>query len=88
MTLDGKIPDKVWNKIKQNKEFAISGVERTAVSNFVVNNSYALDKVADQLLWLDEFWEIFIKGGEEASVEAIAELKSKTDEYVKKHESD
>ena len=88
MTLDGKIPDKVWNKIKQNKEFAISGAERIAVSNFVVNNSYALDKVADQLLWLDEFWEIFIKGGEEASAEDIAKLKNKTDEYVKKHKDD
>ena len=88
MTLDGKIPDKVWNKIKQNKEFAISGAERIAVSNFVVNNSYALDKVADQLLWLDEFWEIFIKGGEEASTKDIVKLKNKTDEYVKKHKDD
>lgn len=88
MTLDGKIPDKIWNKIKQNKEFSISEAERIAVSNFVVNNSYALDKVADQLLWLDEFWEIFIKGGEEASPEDIAKLKNKTDEYVKKHKDD
>lgn len=88
MTLDGKIPDKIWNKVKHNKEFSINGAERAAVSNFVVNNAYALSKVADQLLWLDEFWEIFIKGGEEASTEDIAKLKSKTDEYVKKHKDD
>ena len=59
--------------------------EIDSIRNFVVNNAYALDKVADQLMWLDEFWNIRIRGGEKAADEEIRELKNKTDEYVKKH---
>lgn len=88
MTLDGKIPEKVWKKVKQNKEFSLTSDDKISIENFVINNSYALDKVADQFLWLDDFWTIFIKGGEKASDEEIEELKHKTDEYVQKHKND
>ena len=88
MTLDGKILDEDLAEVQKNKEFAISEDERNAVSQFVVNNSYALDKVADQLLWLDEFWEIFIKGGDVATLEDISNLKKKTDVYAKIHKDD
>ena len=88
MMLDGKIPEKVWQKVKQNKEFSLTSGDKNSVENFVVNNSYALDKVADQLLWLDDFWDIFIKGGEKAADDKIEELKKKTDEYVQKHKDE
>lgn len=67
----------------KKKEYA-----EDTIRNFVVNNAYALDKVADQLMWLDEFWNIRIRGGGKATDEEIQELKNKTDEYVKKHEND
>lgn len=88
MTLDGKIPEKVWEKVKRNKEFSLTSDDKNSVENFVVNNSYALDKVADQFLWLDDFWDIFIKGGEKATDDKIEELKKKTDEYVQKHKDE
>lgn len=88
MTLDGKIPEKAWKKAQKRKEFSLTPDEIDSIRNFVVNNAYALDKVADQLMWLDEFWNIRIRGGGKATDEEIQELKNKTDEYVKKHEND
>lgn len=85
MTLDGNIPKKVWDRVKRNSEFSLSSSDIGIIKNFVVNNAYALDKLADQLLWLDEFWTIVIKGGEEATDGEIQELKDKTDEYMLKH---
>lgn len=79
MTLDGKISEDVWNEVKKDKTFDITDEHVEAVRNFVINNAYALDKVADQLLWLDKFWEICIKGGEKATDSEIQEMKNKTD---------
>ena len=35
--------------------------------NFVLNNKYALDKIADNDIWIDEIWGSMIMGGEPAS---------------------
>lgn len=88
MTLDGNIPNMVWEKAKRNAEFSLSTEEIDSIKNFVVNNAYALDKVADQLLWLDDFWSIFIKGGDEATDEEIQDLKGKVDEFVQKRKDE
>ena len=88
MTLDGNIPKKVWEKAKQNVEFSLSVEEIDSIKNFVVNNAYALDKVADQLLWLDDFWSIFIKGGDEATDDEIQNLNSRVDEFVQKRKDE
>lgn len=86
MTLDGNIPEDDLTEARKKEDFDLEQNELEEVSNFVLNNSYALEKVADQLLWLDEFWKIFIKGGIKAAPEAMELLKDKTDGFVLKHD--
>lgn len=81
MLLDGTIPEKVL----QGQCF-ISKSEIKEIQTFVINNAYALDKLADQLIWKEDFFEFMIKGGGEASKEQIEILQKKTDEAVKKTE--
>ena len=50
--------------------------------NFVINNKYALEHVADNDIWLDEIWPSIIKGGETASFEEIQKLNLKVDELI------
>lgn len=76
MLLDGTIPE--W---KQGQCF-ISKSEIKEIQTFVINNAYALDKLADQLIWKEDFFEFMIKGGDEASKEQIEILQKKTDEAV------
>lgn len=56
------------------------------MQNFVKNNSYALDKVADQDIFMDQFDVVMIKGGELVSQSQIDELKKKVDEFVEENE--
>lgn len=85
MLLDGSIPDNEYQKAKANKEFSISNSEINEVKNFVINNSYALDKVADQLIYEDEFDKVFIHGGAPASEEAKNKLKTEVDAFMQNH---
>lgn len=75
MMLDGTIPEKVL-------QCSISKSEIKEIQTFVINNAYALDKLADQLIWKEDFFEFMIKGGDEASKEQIEILQKKTDEAV------
>lgn len=77
MMLDGTIPKKVLQE-----QFFISKSEIKEIQTFVINNAYALDKLADQLIWKEDFFEFMIKGGDEASKEQIEILQKKTDEAV------
>lgn len=88
MLLDGTIPEKVWKKMQ--KECSLSTEEIKEIQAFVINNAYALDKLADQLIWKEDFFEFMIKGGIKASKEQIDNLHKKTDEAVnnKKSETD
>lgn len=85
MLLDGSIPEDELQKAKTNKEFSISNSEINEVRNFVINNSYALDKVADQLIYEDEFDKVFIHGGDPASEEAKNNLKLEVDTFMQSH---
>lgn len=85
MLLDGSIPEDELQKAKANKEFSISNSEINEVKNFVINNSYALDKVADQLIYEDEFDKVFIHGGDPASEEAKNKLKLEVDTFMQSH---
>jgi hypothetical protein len=80
MMLDGTIPEKVWRKMQG--QCSISKSEIKEIQTFVINNAYALDKLADQLIWKEDFFEFMIKGGDEASKEQIEILQKKTDEAV------
>lgn len=85
MLLDGTIPVNEYQKAKADKEFNISESEINEVRNFVLNNSYALDKVADQLIFEDEFDQVFIHGGAPASEEEKYNLKIKVDAFMQNH---
>ena len=87
MLLDGTIPIDEFQKAKANKEFSISTSEINEVRNFVMNNSYALDKVADQLIFEDEFDKVFIQGGKPASNEEKNKLKAKVDAFMLNHDN-
>ena len=54
------------------------------VRNFVLNNKYVLEHVADEDIWLDEIWPSMIMGGEPASYEEISKLNLKVDELILK----
>lgn len=78
MLLDGTIPE--WEKMQE--QCFISKSEIKEIQTFVINNAYALDKLAGQLIWKEDFFEFMIKGGEKASKEQIEILRKKTDEAV------
>lgn len=84
MLLDGSIPEKVFQKVQKKKDYKLSTNDIEQIRNFVINNFYALDLIADQKLDLDDFWEFCIKGGEKASINEMNQLKKYTDYY--KHE--
>ena len=88
MLLDGTIPKKVWKKMQD--QCSISKSEIKEIQTFVTNNAYALDKLADQLIWKEDFFELMIRGGDKASKEQIEILQKKTDEAIinKNSESD
>ena len=50
--------------------------------NFVRNNRYALERIAENDLFSDQIASDLILGGEAASEAAIAELKRKADEVI------
>ena len=53
-----------------------------ALRNFVRNNKYALEKIADQEIRLYRIWPDMIKGGEAASAETIERLNAIVDKLV------
>ena len=79
MTLDGKVVKETYKE----KKSELDSKDIKEVSNFVKNNSYALDKLADQMIRCADFDKIMIKGGKEASESEIARLKEDTDKYIK-----
>lgn len=54
----------------------------TQLRNFVYNNKYALEHIADMEVWISQIWDDIIKGGEPASDIAVAELKRKVDKAI------
>lgn len=81
MTLDGVIPRQQEGKMVLSKDFNLSSSDVEEVKNFVFNNKYALDKIADQKLDIDDFWTFAILGGSPVSPERIGKLKKDTDLY-------
>lgn len=79
MLFDGTIPNKQLHKMYSSNEFNLEKQDLIEVANFVKNNAYALNKIADQQLDLDDFWEFCIKGGKIASENEILSLEKKTD---------
>lgn len=81
MLLDGSIPKKQEQSMQLSKDFNLESEDIEEVRNFVLNNAYALDKIADQKLDLDDFWEFAIIGGEEATEKEKSFLKQEADYF-------
>lgn len=60
----------------------LSASDINQLRNFVLNNRYALDKIADNDIWIDEIWDSMIMGGEPASFDEITKLNLKVDELL------
>ena len=78
MKLNGDVVEETYDKTVSE----INKHDINEVSNFVKNNSYALDKLADELIYSSDFDKVMIKGGEPASPEQIAEQKRMVDEII------
>ena len=65
-----------------NRIKTLSAKDIKKVSNFVLNNQYALDKLSDMLIDIDDIWPFIIRGGEPASFEEISKLNLKVDELI------
>ena len=83
MTLDGEVPVDI--NIPTNK---ITMKDVKMVRNFVHNNKYALDKLADMIIVDDEWKQVMIKGGKPATEEQIQEQKDKVDMFISNSEED
>jgi len=81
MDLDGNIypPNLKPRKLRER--------ELTELRNFVHNNRYALERIADQEVRLYRIWPHMIKGGEVASDDEIKSLNAKVDELVAEKKS-
>lgn len=77
LTLDGETYPK---GIENNYEIKKKDLQK--VKNYVKNNKYALEKVGDCEIFLDDIFPYMIKGGELADEERVEELKRKVDELI------
>lgn len=82
MLLDGSIPEKQEQQMYLSKDFDLKIKDIEEVRNFVLNNAYALDKIADQKLDLDDFWGFAIIGGNKASEEEKEFLRQETNYFL------
>lgn len=80
MTLDGELVLDTYDKSVSE----LSKADIRAVSNFVKNNAFALDKIADEEIYMDTFDEFMIRGGEPASAEQIAFARSEIEKRIRK----
>lgn len=79
MMLDGNVVEKTF----KNRKIEINTKELKQISNYVKNNAYALDKVADEEIYMEDYDKVAINGGKEASVEQKEDQKKAVDEIIK-----
>ena len=79
MGLDGTLCDPDIGELQES--------DLAQFRNFVRNNRYALERIAENDIFSDQIADDLILGGAAASEEAIAELKRKVDEFIARNES-
>ena len=82
MDLDGKI----HNPKSLTKLRGLSSNDLNQLRNFVLNNKYALEHIADMDIHIGQIWSDIIKGGEPASFEEIQKLNLKVDELIERND--
>ena len=65
----------------------LSANDLNQLRNFVLNNKYALEHIADMDIHIGQIWSDIIKGGEPASFEEIQKLNLKVDELIERNNS-
>ena len=83
MDLNGKI----HNPKSPTKLRGLSAKDLDQLRNFVLNNKYALEHIADMDIHIGQIWSDIIKGGEPASFEEIQKLNLKVDELIERNNS-
>ena len=74
MGMDGTLCDPGIGELQES--------DMVQLRNFVCNNRYVLERIAENDLFSDQIASGLILGGEAASEAAIAELKRKADEVI------
>ena len=64
----------------------LSAKDLNQLRNFIRNNRYAIEHIADMTIHVGQIWPDIIKGGEPATEEAINLLNSKVDRLIKEKE--
>ena len=82
MMLDGSVVEETFRKNKDIK-IEIDKKDIKQVSNYVKNNAYALDKVADEEIFMEDYDKVAINGGKEADNEQKEKQKKAVDEIIK-----
>lgn len=82
MLLDGSVVESTFQKNK-NIKIEIDKKDIKQISNYVKNNAYALDKVADEKIFMEDYDSVAIRGGKEASDEQKENQKRLVDQIVK-----
>jgi hypothetical protein len=82
MKLDGEIVEGTMPKKLSDtvSEKVIKGVK-----NFVLNNWYALDKLADKLIDIADFLSVMLKGTKKATVSQIKKQKEDVDRLIEEN---
>jgi hypothetical protein len=81
MDLNGKI----HNPKSPTRLRGLSASDLNQLRNFVLNNKYALEHIADMDIHIGQIWSDIIKGGEPASFEEIQKLNLKVDELIERN---
>lgn len=78
MGLDGTLCDPDIGELEES--------DLTQLRNFVRNNRYVLERIAENDLYSDQIANDLILGGEAASGEAVAGLNRKVDDVISRNE--
>ena len=78
MTFEGKVI--MTHGMESNYELDDDDIK--AVRNFMNNNLYALDKLADEIIYSSEFDKVMIRGGKRATEQQIEEQKKAVDNII------
>lgn len=71
-------------KVKLPKKIALSQSDIRELGNWVRNNKFALELLADAKIWLTDILPHLIKGGNPASLSRIEKLRRKCEELLAK----
>lgn len=82
MKLDESVVEETFRQTK-NIKIEIDKKDINQVSNYVKNNAYALDKVADEEIFMEDYDKVAINGGDVANDKQKENQRKAVDETIK-----